>query len=101
TAPTFTPAAAFDGRYLYMTTFVAGQTYNWSVFIKLLSGSGLIFFGVENPAGSLYFNPVSGTITSPGNALTATSVVSVGNGWWRVSGTLVMTSNSENFTIRS
>lgn len=76
---------------------VNATAYTYSVFLKHVSGTGIISnigferFGAVPLPGSSSFNLLTGTVISNGASVTASSITSFGNGWYRVSVTVTST----------
>ena len=92
TATQFTTSGAGSGVFQTLTG-TSGVTYTWSMYIKYISGDGNVKIGndLAPNTATLVFNSSAGTITSSGAGLTASGVVNIGNGWYRVYGTFVST----------
>lgn len=73
---------------------VNATAYTYSVFLKHVSGTGIISnigferFGAVPLPGSSSFNLLTGTVISNGASVTASSITSFGNGWYRMSVTV-------------
>jgi hypothetical protein len=76
---------------------VNATAYTYSVFLKHVSGTGIISnigfesFGAVPLPGSSSFNLLTGTVISNGASVTASSITSFGNGWYRMSVTVTST----------
>lgn len=76
---------------------VNATAYTYSVFLKHVSGTGIISyigferFGAVPLPGSSSFNLLTGTVISNGASVTASSITAFGNGWYRVSVTVTST----------
>lgn len=76
---------------------VNATAYTYSVFLKHVSGTGIISdigferFGAVPLAGTSSFNLLTGTVISNGASVTASSITAFGNGWYRVSVTVTST----------
>jgi hypothetical protein len=70
----------------------SGTTYALTVFAKADQFSQInLRFSAQFPAGNVYYDLNSGTVSSAGSVVSA-SMTSFGNGWWRC--VLVMTANA-------
>jgi hypothetical protein len=100
TADTIAASAGSSGVYQYPSVN-SGSAYAFSLYIKNISSATAISIGCDfSPSGgSLIFNAVTGTITSVGANVTASSVTNEGNGWYRVFGTYVSTGTNNTFII--
>jgi len=101
TADTIAATGSFSGVYQSPVNVSNGVEHSWSVYIKNISSASNIFLGIaSNPSNaSLNYNATSGTITSSGAGLVASSATNVGNGWYRLSGTYVTTGTTNDFVI--
>jgi len=76
---------------------VNATAYTYSVFLKHVSGTGIISnigferFGAVPLPGSSSFNLLTETVISNGASVTASSITAFGNGWYRVSVTATST----------
>ncbi|MFZ9922643.1 MAG: phage head spike fiber domain-containing protein, partial [Candidatus Nanopelagicaceae bacterium] len=76
---------------------VNATAYTYSVFLKHVSGTGIISnigferFGAVPLPGSSSFNLLTGTVISNGAQVTASSITAFGNGWYRMSVTVTST----------
>ena len=71
-----------SGVYSFITT-VSGTTYTQAYLLKVVSGGPTSFkVGTDTISGVLIINPATMTITSPGAAITASSVAAAGNGYY-------------------
>lgn len=71
-----------SGVYSFITT-VSGTTYTQAYLLKVVSGGPTSFkVGTDTISGVLIINPATMTITSPGGAITASSVAAAGNGYY-------------------
>lgn len=76
---------------------VNATAYTYSVFLKHVSGTGIISnigferFGAVPLPGSSSFNLLTGTVISNGASVTASSITAFGNGWYRMSVTVTST----------
>ena len=76
---------------------VNATAYTYSVFLKHVSGTGIVSnigfesFGAVPLAGTSLFNLLTGTVISNGAQVTASSITAFGNGWYRVSVTATST----------
>lgn len=76
---------------------VNATAYTYSVFLKHVSGTGIVnyigfeSFGAVPLAGTSSFNLLTGTVISNGAQVTASSITAFGNGWYRVSVTVTST----------
>jgi hypothetical protein len=85
--------------YQYSTTFVAGQTYTLSVYLKTAGvTNATMWFDTTNTSGGAYWG--SGALISLIDGTTSdsspyqTSTTSVGNGWYRCQITATFTADS-------
>ena len=101
TADTIAATASFSGIYQSPVNVSNGVEHSWSVYIKNISSASNIFLGIgANPSNAtINYNATSGTITSSGAGLTASSATNVGDGWYRLSGTYVTTGTTNDFVI--
>ena len=76
---------------------VNATAYTYSVFLKHVSGTGIVSnigferFGAVPLAGTSSFNLLTGTVISNGAQVTASSITAFGNGWYRMSVTVTST----------
>ena len=100
TADTIAAGGANSGVY-QVPTVSTGAAYSFSVYVKNVSSATAITIGCDlNPINAtLSFNAVSGTITSVGAGITASSVTNEGDGWFRVFGTYVATNTPNTFVL--
>jgi hypothetical protein len=82
-----------SGAFQSMTVTNA-TVYTWSVYVKNVTGSGLLQVGVETPNARLLINPSGCGISSPGGSLTSYGSYAVAGGWCRVWGTFTSTTTS-------
>lgn len=85
------------GRYLTLTT-TNGATYTSSMYLKSVSGATIVRTGNDKIAGWIDVDLSNGTISAQGAAVTASGVVSVGNGWYRCWCRYVATSAGTSIT---
>jgi len=80
------------------TSVVIGTTYNFSVFAKKGSSSFIqILFGTNNVSGNPYVNIDLDAGTFQNNGISSVNIENYGNGWYRCSGTIVI-SGGTNLT---
>ena len=73
------------------TSVVNGTTYNFSVFAKKGSSSFIqILFGTNNVSGNPYVNFDLDAGTFQNNGVSSVNIENYGNGWYRCSGTIVI-----------
>lgn len=90
TAVRFDTSQTFSGVYLFFNA-IAGNTYTYSIYLKYVTGNGVIAFGSDGgvAVGTVLFNANTGIATlSSGSPFNITST-NVGNGWYRVSFSLI------------
>lgn len=93
TADSFLASGALSGVYRTFTV-TSGVPHTFSIYLKYVSGGTGARVGCDaNPAnGYINVNTQTGAITSVGGSVTSSSTQSVGNGWFRVTGTYTTTS---------
>jgi hypothetical protein len=91
-----------SGLYQIFNT-ISGQSYTSSIYIKNDSNSTDILLGTDAfpSTANLRYNPSTNTIISVGSAITSSSVENVGNGWYRVVFSYVVTGSFNAFVIYS
>lgn len=101
TATQFTTSLNVSGAFQTVAV-TSGATHTWGVYVKLLSGSGLLKLGTEaTPVSVLTFDPANGAITAPGAGLTTYGARALASGWWFVWGTYVAADNNDTLTLYS
>lgn len=80
------PTAVSGGKsWTHNPGFSSSGSWTYSRYVKA-DGYGFFAIALANStANAAWFNLSTGAITSVGANVTATSAVSLGNGWWRVS----------------
>ena len=91
-----------SGLYQIFNT-ISGQSYTSSIYIKNDSNSTDILLGTDAfpSTANIRYNPSTNTIISVGSAITSSSVENVGNGWYRVIFSYVVTGSFNAFVIYS
>jgi hypothetical protein len=100
TADTIASSGASSGAY-QIPTVANGVEYSFSVYVKNITSATNIQIGCDlNPSnGTIFFNAVTGAITFVSAGITGSSVTSVGNGWYRVSGTYISSGTTNTLII--
>lgn len=102
-ADTINPSG-LNGSGIYQnSTLVSSSTYTFSVYVKNISNATSILIGADNnpTGGSVIFNSTTGAIITNGIGIISSSVLNVGNGWYRVIGTYIATTTTSPFVIYS
>ncbi len=99
TADKFEPTGT-GASYLYQgKTLTQGQEYTLSVFIKLVSGSGIVWLRDFTEPGNAEFNIVNGTIGTASGIATKPKMTAFDNGWYRISAVFTPTIATGNHNI--
>jgi hypothetical protein len=89
-----------NARQIVQATIIAGQIYTFSVYVKAQNGNRGIALREDTSDGlALFINPNDGSINSTTGLLQSSSV-DVGNGWYRVSMTGVVSVANPAYEFR-
>lgn len=82
--------AGYEGYYTTALTLTAGATYNFSIYVKYLSGKNILFFGCDTGnLATVNINMQTGVATARVGSPTNIVSTNVGDGWYRVSFCLI------------
>ena len=99
TADKFEPTGT-GASYLYQGKILTqGQEYTLSVFIKLVSGSGIVWLRDFTEPGKAEFNIVNGTVGTASGIATKPQMTAFDNGWYRISAVFTPTIATGNHNI--
>ncbi len=95
-------SAVNSGRFSSPWSTTSGTTYTTSIYVKAISGgpnlqlvvAGSQPFGGTGGDRTVVFNAFTGAFVSKSADVSTYSITSVGNGWWRVTGSFTATANA-------
>jgi hypothetical protein len=98
TATKLTEQATSTNFFPLVSNAYGGTGYfTWSIFVKAAERTGCyLSFSSAQMAASVYFNLTNGTLVFYSNCYSPPTIVSAGNGWYRVSMTIYNGYNSNN-----